>query len=212
MPQRGAIAKSVVTTALGVMIATIGIDVMQPVARFTFGTSTLVEGIGLMSVVIGTFAISELLIQARDVMHARTVDKDHVARLAIKRRDFVPFLAEIREIGVWTYLKSAIIGFFIGVLPGAGGSMASFVSYADAMRRSKRPELYGKGSRERSHVPALNVDDVGFDGYREPGVLRRQVPMWLREPELAAIVVGFTTAHVRHGGEGALYVQLRRAR
>jgi putative tricarboxylic transport membrane protein len=146
--QRGAIAKSVVTTALGVMIATIGIDVMQPVARFTFGTSTLVEGIGLMSVVIGTFAISELLIQARDVMHARTVDKDHVARLAIKRRDFVPFLAEIREIGVWTYLKSAIIGFFIGVLPGAGGSMASFVSYADAMRRSKRPELYGKGSRE----------------------------------------------------------------
>jgi DNA-nicking Smr family endonuclease len=72
--------------------------------------------------------------------------------------------------------------------------------------------ITGKGSRERTHVPALNVDDVGFDGYHEPGVLRRQVPMWLRQPELAAIVVGFTTAHVRHGGEGALYVQLRRAR
>ena len=77
--------------------------------------------------------------------------------------------------------------------------------------------ITGKGGRDRSRIPAVGSDDFRPDGFgfaadREPGVLRRQVPMWLREPDLAAIVVGFTTAHVRHGGEGALYVQLRRAR
>jgi DNA-nicking Smr family endonuclease len=77
--------------------------------------------------------------------------------------------------------------------------------------------ITGKGGRDRSRIPAVDrddywADDLGFATDREPGVLRRQVPMWLREPELAAVVVGFTTAHVRHGGEGALYVQLRRAR
>jgi len=50
------------------------------------------------------------------------------------------------------------------------------------------------------------------EGARERGVLRRNVPLWLTQPELRAIVVGHTTAHIRHGGEGALYVQLRRSR
>jgi DNA-nicking Smr family endonuclease len=77
--------------------------------------------------------------------------------------------------------------------------------------------ITGKGGRDRARIPAVDSDDFRADGFgfaadREPGVLRRQVPMWLREPDLAAIVVGFTTAHIRHGGEGALYVQLRRAR
>ncbi|MBU2531869.1 MAG: Smr/MutS family protein, partial [Alphaproteobacteria bacterium] len=44
----------------------------------------------------------------------------------------------------------------------------------------------------------------------EMGVLRRSVPLWLGEPDLRSIVVGFTTAHIKHGGDGALYVQLRR--
>ena len=100
------------------------------------------------AVVIGTFAISELLIQARDVDPC-----PHRRQGACRQaHDQTPRLrpAAGRDPGDrrLDVLKSAIIGFFIGVLPGAGGSMAAFVSYADAMRRSKRPELYGKGSRE----------------------------------------------------------------
>lgn len=72
--------------------------------------------------------------------------------------------------------------------------------------------ITGKGSRARSSIHDGSGESFAFDGGREPGVLRRQVPMWLREPEFAAVVVGFTTAHVRHGGEGALYVQLRRVK
>jgi putative tricarboxylic transport membrane protein len=146
--QRNAIAKGFVATLLGIMIATIGIDVMQPIARFNFGTEVLVEGIDMMPLIIGTFAISEILFQACENRNALTVDKKIIDIPPIRRRDFFPTMAEIREIGVWTYLKSAIIGYFIGVLPGAGGSMAAFVSYAEAMRKSKNPDLYGKGSRE----------------------------------------------------------------
>jgi putative tricarboxylic transport membrane protein len=146
--QRDAIAKGLVATLLGIMIATIGIDVMQPIARFNFGTETLVEGINMMPIIIGVFAISEVLYQAQqkgDDVQASTV---RAAAAAIRRRDFLPTRKELREIGIYTYLKSALLGYGVGVLPGAGGSMAAFVAYADAKRRSRRPEQYGHGSRE----------------------------------------------------------------
>ncbi len=146
--QRDAIAKGTIATLLGIMIATIGIDVMQPIARFNFGTETLVEGIDMMPLIIGTFAISEILYQAQQSRDPLTIDANTRNLAPIRRKDFLPSWKEIREIGFFTYLKSALIGYFIGVLPGAGGSMAAFVSYAEAMRKSKKPGEYGKGSRE----------------------------------------------------------------
>ena len=127
--QRGSITKGMIATLFGVMIATIGIDVVQPLARFTFGTSVLVQGIDMMPLIIGTFAISELLIQA-DSRSSRTVDPSMIQAAKVRRRDFIPPLSEVREIGVMRYLKSAVIGYAVGILPGAGGSMAAFVSYA----------------------------------------------------------------------------------
>ncbi len=144
---RDAMAKGTASTLVGIMIATIGIDIMQPIARITFGTETLVEGIDMMPLVIGSFAISEIMCQLTKndtgfgVLNTPGMPK-------IMRKDFMPPWAEIKEIGLFTYFKSAIIGYFIGILPGAGGSVAAFVSYAEAKRNSKRPELYGKGSRE----------------------------------------------------------------
>jgi len=67
--------------------------------------------------------------------------------------------------------------------------------------------ITGKGGQRRAGSDAEAGD---YGGRGEPGVLRRNVPRWLAEPELRAIVVGFTPAAIRHGGEGALYVQLRR--
>ena len=142
------IAKGVVAAFLGVMLATIGVDVLQPVPRFNFGTELLIEGIDIMPIVIGAFAISEVLVQAQswDVSLKDAVSK--VKPMQVLRRDFIPRLSEIREIGVWAYVRSAIIGFGIGMLPGAGGSMAAFVSYATARSTSKKPDEYGHGSRE----------------------------------------------------------------
>ncbi|PZX11206.1 putative tricarboxylic transport membrane protein [Palleronia aestuarii] len=145
---KGAIAKGVVATLLGIMLATIGIDVLQPIPRFNFGTETLIEGIDLMPVVIGAFAVSEVLIQAQSWRSSFGIPDADAKDLGIRRRDFIPPLSEIRQIGLLTYVKSAIIGYGIGILPGAGGSMAAFVSYATARSSSKHPEEYGNGSRE----------------------------------------------------------------
>ncbi len=144
--QRKAVIKGLIATVLGLMIATIGIDVMQPGARLTFGADILVEGIDMMPLIIGTFAISELLIQAERADEPYTIRAE--GELKIRRRDFIPPWRDIREIGLVVYLKSTVIGYLIGVLPGAGGSMAAFVSYAESLRASKRPEQYGKGSIE----------------------------------------------------------------
>ena len=142
--QRKDIAKGALSTFLGLMFATVGIDIISPVPRFTFGFSALVDGIDLMPLIIGTFAISELLIQAEEV----DISPSPIKGSVIKRKDFIPSLKDLKEIGIWTYVKSSLIGFWIGVLPGAGGSMAAFVSYAEALRASKKPELFGNGSIE----------------------------------------------------------------
>ncbi|MDO6587243.1 tripartite tricarboxylate transporter permease [Salipiger sp. 1_MG-2023] len=145
---KGNIAKGFVATLLGVMIATVGIDVLQPIPRFSFGTETLVEGIDIMPLVIGAFAISEVLMQSENWKSNLSSTLEQARDLKIRRRDFLPPRAEIREIGLLAYLRASFIGYGIGILPGAGGSMAAFVSYAMARSSSKTPEQYGSGSRE----------------------------------------------------------------
>ncbi len=88
----------------------------------------------------------------------------------------------------------------------AHAALRRFLTRAHADGRRWVLVITGKGApldRERE------ADDVGY-GSIERGVLRRNVPRWLAEPELRAIVVGYATAAIRHGGEGALYVQLRK--
>ena len=140
--------KATVMTVLGLIFSTVGMGVLTPVARFTFGSVNLLEGFDFISIIIGAFAISEMLTQSE-------VSNDEFKKLAattanmkIKRRDFLPPWSEFKSIGPWRYLKSSVIGYLIGVLPGAGGSMASFVAYAEGKRSSKHPELYGDGSPE----------------------------------------------------------------
>lgn len=146
--QRDDALKAVVATALGMMIATVGIDVMQPIPRISFGTAVLVEGIDMMPIIIGVFAITELLMQARPGSDDVSAEKVRDVARSIRRRDFIPPLHEIRRIGMFAYLKAAVIGYGIGILPGVGGSMAAFVAYADAKRSSATPEEFGHGSRE----------------------------------------------------------------
>lgn len=143
---RAELAKGVIATGLGLMVATIGIDVASPVARQTFGIPRLIEGIDLMAVLIGAFAVNELLSQAGQNEKLRLVVRE--SGQAIRRREFVPKWADIRNIGFFNYLKFGVIGYFVGVLPGAGGSSAAFISYAEARRSSAKPEEYGNGSVE----------------------------------------------------------------
>lgn len=148
LAQRKSINKGVIATILGIMMATIGIDIIEPATRFTFGIDSLVQGIDFMPMIIGTFAISELLVQSeKNAKEYKFINKEMLNQ-KIRRKDFLPSMKEIKEIGIMTYIKSSLIGFFIGVLPGAGGSMAAFVSYSEAMRSSKNPDKFGTGTLE----------------------------------------------------------------
>ena len=87
----------------------------------------------------------------------------------------------------------------------AHGALLRFLRRAQSDGAKIVLVVTGKGSGGRSRSGEYDED-------RERGVLRRQVPMWLALPEFRLLVVGFDDAHVGHGGEGALYVRLRRAR
>ena len=144
---RGTIWKATIAMTLGLMISTVGIDPMVPKGRFDFGSYHLVEGIGLLPAVIGLFAICELLVQA--ATPARAAHGEAVADMPkLRHRDFVPDFNIIREIGAWLYVKSSVIGVLIGMLPGGGAAMASFIAYAEAKRTAKHPETFGDGSHE----------------------------------------------------------------
>ncbi len=137
--------KAVVALAFGLACATIGLDKLKTVSRLTFGFTQLIEGIDTTTLIVGAFAISEIISQVL-VSNAEYERIGEVAnKVKFKRKDFFPSLAEIKEVGILTYIKSTIIGFFIGVLPGAGASMASFVSYATAQSSSKHREKFGTG-------------------------------------------------------------------
>jgi putative tricarboxylic transport membrane protein len=137
--------KAVISLVFGLVCATIGIDSLKQTSRFTFGLTQLVEGMDVTTLIVGCFAMSEIMSQSTINNAEYKKIADAASAHNFKRRDFFPPLSDYKEIGVRTYLVSTIMGFFIGVLPGAGASMASFVSYAAAQSSSKNPEKFGTG-------------------------------------------------------------------
>lgn len=131
--------KNIIAGAFGILLATVGKDLLTTVERFTFGFNELSEGIGFVPVMIGIFGISELLVQA-ERLH---VEKRRVLMKAIR----LPSREDYRK--VWkTILRSSGIGTFIGILPAEGATVASMIGYNEARRWSKTPEEFGKGSIE----------------------------------------------------------------
>jgi len=142
----GSLSKGIIATIFGLMVATIGIDVHFSISRFSYGSAALSQGLGLIPVIIGVFAISELLIQIE--AYRKGNGKVDVSKIKFRRKDFIPKLQDIKKIGAKLYLKSILIGGAVGALPGGGAAMAGALSYTEAKRSSKHPEEFGKGSLE----------------------------------------------------------------
>jgi putative tricarboxylic transport membrane protein len=136
----GSILKGLIAAAAGALIGCIGLDPMSGYQRFTFGIPDMSGGIALVPVLIGMFAISEVLIQSeKKVLRA-------VSAVTDSRGTPLPW-AEMKR-AMPAILRSSAIGAFLGALPGLGAEIACWVAYGDAKRRSKAPGLYGKGSLE----------------------------------------------------------------
>lgn len=131
--------KGAAAAILGLMIATIGSDPISGVSRFTFGSPDLLEGVAPLLIMVGIFALTELM--------TRTGTPGVAMAPGASIRVRLPKLAMMKKIGRAQGIGCAI-GTFEGLTPGAGGSVAAFLTYNEARRWSKEPDKFGKGSEE----------------------------------------------------------------
>jgi len=135
----GSIIKALMMAALGLIIGCIGADMLTNVHRFTLGIPELMDGVGLIPLVMGLFGISEVLLNI-EVQVRQEILKGKIKNL-------LPNLQEWRA-SVAPILRGTFIGFFLGILPGSGATISSFVSYAVEKKVSKHPEKFGTGAIE----------------------------------------------------------------
>lgn len=126
---------------IGMAIATVGPDPMMGRERFTFGIDVLVAGLPFLVVLIGVFAVSQLLSEAEDAERVKKGTKLIPGHIV-----FHP-LASLRDVLAQpvNLIRSSLVGVFIGAVPGAGGSIANLLAYDQAKRASKRPQDFGTG-------------------------------------------------------------------
>ncbi len=134
------VVKTIASGIIGLLIATVGMDPIYGIPRFTWGHSSLVGGIPMIPVMIGMFAITEVLRQTISPFKLESVSTGKVKTQFITLKETLALK--------FTILRSSIIGTMVGILPGAGATIASFLSYAAEVKSSKHPELFGKGAPE----------------------------------------------------------------
>ncbi len=149
-------AKAMISTILGLMIATIGIDLQSGQPRYTMGIPELQDGVGFVIAVVGLFAIAEVFSTMEDITKG-------VRSEIIRLKGRLWFTRDEWERSVAPILRGGVIGFVIGVLPGAGGTIAAILSYVWEKRLSRHPEEFGKGAIEGVAGPeaANNSDTAG---------------------------------------------------
>ncbi|MBI4012912.1 MAG: tripartite tricarboxylate transporter permease [Candidatus Rokubacteria bacterium] len=133
----GPMWKALLMAALGVFLGSIGLDPLQGMARFTFDLVELSDGVGLVPVAMGLFGVAEVLSNLEQPL-GRSVFETEVRSLLPRLRDWAE--------SAWPIARGTVIGFFLGVLPGGGAAIASFVSYAVEKRVSRHPERFGRGA------------------------------------------------------------------
>ncbi len=130
--------KAVMITVVGVLVGTVGLDFVTGTDRFSYGSMTLSDGVGLIPVVIGLFGIAEVLENTEK-------EAGKISTLKTKFKGLFPTLKDWKN-SLGSIFRGTILGFFVGILPGGGSIMASFASYALEKKVSKHPEQFGKGA------------------------------------------------------------------
>ena len=132
----GPMWKALAMACLGLFLGTVGMDTVNGAMRFTFGQMELMDGIGLVPVAMGLFGISEVLLNVEQ-RSERTIFTEKISNLMPSASDWAQSAGPIA--------RGTLLGFFLGVLPGGGSLISSFVSYATEKKLSKTPERFGTG-------------------------------------------------------------------
>ncbi|SDG63266.1 putative tricarboxylic transport membrane protein [Planococcus glaciei] len=129
--------KALMMTVFGLMLGTIGIDAVSGIARFTYDIPVLYSGLEFLTIAVGLFALGEVF--------KTVLERDHEDGTMAKIGRILPTRQDLKESAA-PILRGSFLGFFIGVLPGAGATLASFFSYIGEKKFSKNPEQFGKGA------------------------------------------------------------------
>lgn len=130
--------RALMSAVLGLMIAAVGIDPVMGAPRLTFGKVELLDGFGIVPVAMGLFGIGEILSNAE--VPARRAIQTGASSLLLTKRDM--------SASVWPIVRGTGIGFSLGLIPGVGAMIPTFVSYVVERRMSKTPEKFGTGMIE----------------------------------------------------------------
>jgi putative tricarboxylic transport membrane protein len=128
--------KGYATAVLGLMLSLVGFDLITGHQRFTFGQLELADGVKFLPVAVGLFGIAEVLVTLERIAGHKVVQA-RLREMVVTREDLADSAPAIA--------RGTVIGFLIGLLPGAGGAVASLLSYATEQRFAKRPERFGQG-------------------------------------------------------------------
>ena len=135
----GPMTRSLTMAALGLLLGMVGMDTMTGLFRFEYGVSELGDGIGVVPVAVGLFGISEIMISAGQHMRSDV--------RAPRLRELLPTAREWRQ-STAPIGRGTLLGFLIGIIPGPGHVISSFVSYSVERRLSRHPERFGEGAIE----------------------------------------------------------------
>ncbi len=177
----GSLVKGLISGLLGMLISMPGVDPASGMPRLTFDWYVLNGGLQLLPVLIGTFAVSQIIADALDIGKVSQNSK-------VDSRGVLMSLADLRRHAL-NMIRSSFIGTWIGILPGIGASIGSVVAYTAAKNMSKTPEEFGKGSEEGIIASeAANNATVG-------GALIPLIAMGIPGSVIDAILIGALTIH-----------------
>jgi putative tricarboxylic transport membrane protein len=136
---RGGVTKALIMAVLGLIAGTIGMDPVTGLQRFTYGSLTLMDGMGIVPVAMGMFGVAEVLHNIAFPVSTSV--------FTTKIRGLLPNLQDWKD-SFWPIIRGSVLGFFVGILPGPSSTIAAFSSYAAEKKISKHPERFGTGTIE----------------------------------------------------------------
>ncbi len=173
--------RGLISALFGLMLAFIGTEPIMGGERFTFGQDYLWDGVGLVPVIIGLYAIGEALVLSR---------KNDAIAQAVDVKSGVSWegITAVFK-NFWLFLRSCFIGLYIGMIPGVGGVVASFMAYGTAVQMSKTPEKFGKGAIE-GVIAVESANDA-----KEGGALLPTLAFGIPGSAAMAVLIGGLMMH-----------------
>jgi len=179
--------KTVISTIIGLFIATIGLDVVSGVPRFSFGIPQLLGGVDFIVIICGVFGLAEVFSSIEEPEEGQMIHQKMGLRdLFLTRAEWLA--------SRWAIVRGGIIGFFVGMVPAGGITTASFLAYLGEKRFSKHPERFGKGAIEGVASPEAANNAASISGFAP--LLALGIP---GSPTTAVMLAGFMMWGIRPG-------------